>query len=136
MVVILVSTACKKEPSYCNNEIIIEEIKLSPLKPWWGGHETIVKNDSLIKFISKQICEIDRNKTFYRTGTKGLINTVHIQFKPNILKRSEQLYVSFYGAGENYYVLHEGDNTYFRNDILCEMIAKLTETYIESEDKK
>jgi hypothetical protein len=112
----------------------VEEIRLMPLKPWQGGKNVTVNDDSLVNFIVKQVCLIKTEETQFSSSSRGTSNAVQIILYPNKLSKSEQLYVCYVGVGINEYRLREGETTYFKNDTLCELIAKLTDTYFTSEN--
>lgn len=128
-------TSCNMSPSYCEKPYDVEKIKLVPIDPGYGGKKIIIENDSLINFITAQICSVKEEETFFSSGSQGLRYNVEIRMLPNKLPKGKRLYVAYDEIGNNGYVLREGEFTYFKNDILCELVARMTETYIESEER-
>lgn len=112
--------SCKEKPTYCESLYKVKQIKLIPTGTFRVGKEVVIKNDSLIKLITNQICNIkDVN---WSTGTQGDAETVEIQFMP---KNKEKIFVVRRGLNFNDNRIREG-TTYFKNDLLCELIFKLT----------
>lgn len=121
-IVLLSVFSCKEKPTYCKEPYIVNQIKLVPTRHWTVGKEVTIKNDSLISFITQQICDI--KDVSWASDTRGDGAEVEIQFIPN--HQNNRLYVVKRGLGNNDYRIREGA-AYFKNDTLCELIAQLTE---------
>jgi|TARA_B110000240_G_scaffold192881_1_gene237808 hypothetical protein len=121
LLIIFSLISCKEQPTFCEKPYQVNEIKLVPTKHWSVGREITIKNDSLINFITQQICEI--KDASWSNSTQGEGEVVEIQFSPN--KMDENIYVVYRGLGDNDYRIREG-TTYFKNDLLCELVFKLT----------
>lgn len=129
--VALFMIACSKKPHFCTQEYPVEQIILTPVDPGWGGDTIAIKNDTLIKFIADQICRINEKETFFSTGKQGLRFNIEIRFLPNQLPEDKKLFVAYNEIGDKTYVIREGEHRYFKNDTLCKLVAKLTNTYVE-----
>ena len=126
----------KKTPSYCEDPFQITEISLVPSDVGFGGDTVVIKNDSLIVFITQQLCNINKEESYYSSGIQGLRHNIEIRIAPDKLPKGQKLFVAFNQFGESEYVLREGENSYFKNDILCELVARLTNTYVGVEKLK
>ena len=126
----------KKKPSYCEDPFQITEISLVPSDVGFGGDTVVIKNDSLIIFIAQQLCDVNEEESYYSSGSQGLIHNIEIRIAPNKLSKGQKLFVAFDHLGKSEYVLREGDHSHFKNDLLCELVARLTITYVEVEELK
>jgi len=123
IIIILLSVfSCKEKPTFCEEPYTVNQIKLVPTKHWTVAKEVTIKNDSLINFIMQQICEI--KDVSWSTDTRGDSEIIEIQLIPNLIDK--KIYVVKIGYNYDGYRIREG-TTYFKNDILCELIAQLTE---------
>lgn len=120
--VLLIVFSCKEKPTFCKEPYTVNQIKLVPTKHWTVGKEVTIKNDSLVKFILQQICDI--KDVSWSTGTRVDGETIEIQLIPNHINK--KIYVVKRGYDYDDYRIREG-TAYFKNDILCELIAQLTE---------
>lgn len=112
-----------KKTTFCESSYEIQEIKLTRKDQKNIEKQVSIKNDSLITFITQQICKIE--DVSWSTGTRGEGAIIEIQLLPK--KNKENLYVVYRGLSFKDNRFHEG-TTYFKNDLLCEMIFKLTQT--------
>ncbi|WP_298265955.1 hypothetical protein [uncultured Lutibacter sp.] len=124
--------SCKKKPTFCEDPYSIKEIKLTPDRYNDCGREIVIKNDSLINFIAEQLCLID--DVSWSTDTRMDSRTIEIQLTP---KNSDKKYyiTRHTGFEKNVYRIREG-TTYFKNDILCELIVQLTGVDCENHIKR
>lgn len=129
--IILSTISCKKRPTFCEETYSIEEIKLTPDRYNDCGREIVIKNDSLINFIAEQLCRID--DVSWSTDTRMDSRRVEIQLTP---KNSDKKYylTRHTGFEKNVYRIREG-TTYFKNDILCDLIVQLTRVDCENHIK-
>ena len=112
--------SCKEKPSYCEKPYKVKQIKLSTKSHWSEGNEITINNDSLINFITTQICEIkDVN---WSTGNRVDGETIELQLIPS---NNKKIFIVKRGYGFNDYRIREG-TAYFKNDILCDLIVQLS----------
>ena len=114
--------SCREQPTFCDRIHEVEEIKLVPTRHWTEGKEVVVKNDSLIDFITSQICQI--KDVQWSTGTRGEGERVEIQLIPSKSKKSIFV-VHRDHLEDNDYRFREG-SIYFKNDLLCKTVFELT----------
>ncbi|MDN3643366.1 hypothetical protein QWY87_11685 [Lutimonas halocynthiae] len=121
LLIIFSLISCKEKPTFCENPYQVKEIKLVPTEIGTVGREITIKNDSLINFITKQICDV--TDVQWSTGTRGEGERVEIQFFPN--PTNKKIFIVHRSLDYNDYRFREG-TAYFRNDLLCELVFKLT----------
>lgn len=129
--------SCQKIPSYCENKFKVTKIILTPIdKRWGGGNDTVISNDILINYISNQICNIDTKENDYRTGRQGCAYEIKVNLYDNDELKNNNLIVTFDRFGTKSFLLREGENIFFKNDSLCEIIVNLTGVTVDPKDKK
>ena len=129
--------SCQKTPSYCENKFKVTKIILTPIdKRWGGGNDTVISNDSLINYISSQICNINTKENDYRTGRQGCAYEIKVNLYDNDELKNNNLIVTFDRFVTKSFLLREGENTFFKNDSLCEIIVNLTGVTVDPKDRK
>ena len=126
---VIIFNSCQKTPSYCENKYTVEKIKLVPLNINWGGKELTIVDDSLIDFITHELCNINESETDYRTSSRGNYYDVEIILFPRKTSKTQRLIIAYDRSFTKSFILREGEYTFFKNETLCDSIAKLSEIY-------
>jgi len=127
--VILITSlySCIDKPTYCENPQEVTTITLELTDTSWDnrvlhlkGRRIEIKNDSLISFLTQQLCS--PKEVIYSTGTRGEGERIKVQLNPN--PSNKEIYVVYLGTGRNGIRYRQG-STYFKNDLFCETIFAL-----------
>ena len=127
--------SCIDKPTYCKNPHLINSITLELTDTSWDnrvshlkGKKIEIRNDSLITFLTDQLCNPE--DVFYSTGTRGEGERIKVRLNSN--SSNSELYVVYLGVGRNQIRYRQG-STYFKNELFCKSIFTLMgiQEYIE-----
>jgi len=136
---ILITTlySCINKPTYCEDRHQINSITLELTDTSWDnrishlkGKKIELKNDSLISFLTQQLC--NPKDVSYSTGTRCEGERIKVQLNSN--SSIEEIYVVYSGCGENQIRYRQG-STYFKNELFCKSIFALMGIQKSMEEK-